>query len=123
MRRQLSSAQESALLQMSSKVTTGVAQTTFSSLETLKLVYYGEDTWRLTPAGQIATSLLRRNIFVGEFSALIKKFSDMKEHGTHNTQPHDMKYIGQKIRDIFRPMIEASPEAKKAFLDALVAPR
>lgn len=76
----------------------------------------------------------RAHAFI-EFNGLLQKYVSMCEEAAHAgidfthanvhsgesfpVQPHDLKYLAEKLRCIFGPFIDANPEAKRAFFDTL----
>lgn len=122
MKRELSEAQERVVLSMSahSGGTGECTQKTLQKLEIARIIKLFNDRWVLTDAGKIVASTLRKYKPVGPWASLLDKHQRVFERKPLEVHAHDLQYIGEKIRALFGPLIDASPETKKAFSQALI---
>ncbi len=119
----LSDSQELALTTMASRgrsTTRGIEQRTLKSLEKAKLTVCIDDEWRLTPAGRFVVASIGKYKPTGALAALLDKNREIVE-GDTVAHPHQLRYMAEKIRELFGPAINEDPEAKKAFIDVLAA--
>lgn len=119
----LSDSQELALVTMSSRgrsTTRGIERRTLTSLEKAKLVECINDDWRLTVAGRFVIAAISKHKPTGALEGLLNTHRDIVGCGLH-AQPHQLRYMAEKIRELFGPAIDEDPEAKKAFIAVLAA--
>ncbi len=114
----LSATQEQALLVLSNRGASNIAEKTLLGLETLKLARYCEDGWRLTPAGQAASGLIRKYKPTGALAGLLEKHLELNRE-PRTVHPHDLRYMAEKLRQLFGPVIDENPEAKTEFIAIL----
>lgn len=118
----LSDSQELALTTMASRgrsTTRGIERRTLLSLEKAKLTECINDEWRLTAAGRYVVASIARYKPTGALEGLLNTHRGIVKDGLPH--PHQLRYMAEKIRELFGPEIDLNPEAKKAFIAVLAA--
>ena len=117
----LSDSQELALTTMSSRgrsTTRGIEQRTLKSLEKAKLIVCIDDEWRLTVAGKYIVVSIDKYKPTGALAALLDMSLEITKCSTA-PYPHQLRYLAEKILELFGPAINKNPEAKRAFIGVL----
>ena len=90
------------------------------SLEKDKLVQCIDDRWGLTTAGKCVAASIAKYKPSGALAGLLDTHREVAKRSTP-PQPHQLRYMAEKIRELFGPAIDDNPEAKRAFLAVLAA--
>lgn len=115
----LSDSQERAIIAMSNKQGANVSSRTMQSLERMKLVHLCEQGWRITAAGSAVAAAIREYKPTGALAGIIQKREQLATMESHEIYPHDLRYVAEKLLEMFGPALAANPDARTEFLRVL----
>ena len=121
MTKTLSDSQERAITTMSGRGGGSrqcIEQGTLRSLEKAKLIGYAGDRWKLTEAGKFVAAALRKYKPTGALAGLLEKHQEFNRDPME-VRPHDLRYMAEKMRELFGPVIDECDESKAEFLRVL----